>query len=177
MNEFLKSDGTGQPAADKTLEALRLRASERRRLRYLEGVIPLLLQKLREMKRDAYGGIRVTQSWAFQPGRPGVGDPTAAVAARAADITADEEYRKNEQHLRKLMAERDQLRRRQELFRCCLNALPEEQQFLIEAKVLEDRPWAELEQLYENRYGMRLHRDTLRRRLTAAIRTMRDISA
>lgn len=177
MNEFLKSDGTGQPAADKTLEALRLRASERRRLRYLEGVIPLLLQKLREMKRDAYGGIRVTQSWAFQPGRPGVGDPTAAVAARAADITADEEYRKNEQHLRKLMAERDQLRRRQELFRCCLTALPEEQQFLIEARVLEDKSWNELEKLYENRYSVHLHRDTLRRHLRTAIQTLQEIGS
>ena len=176
MNEVPKSDEMQQPAGG-TLEELRRRASERRRLRYLEGVIPLLLQKLREMKREIYGDIRITQSWAFQPGRPGVGDPTAAVAARAAEITAQEEYRQTERRIRELTAERDRLRRRQDLFRCCLTALPEEQQFLIEAKVLEGKPWAELERLYENRYGERLHRDTLRRHLDQAIRTMRDVSA
>ena len=167
----------GETGAARTLQALRARASERGRLRYLEKFIPLLLQRRREIRQEIYGGVRTTQSWAFLPGRPGPADPTAAAAARAADIASNEEYRRNEQRIRELTAERDRLRRRQELFACCMTALPEEQQFLVETKVMEDRPWGELEKLYENRYGVRLHRDTLRRRLREAVRVLGDISA
>ena len=166
----------GVQAPDPAAELRRL-ASERQRLRYLEGVLPLLGRRLREMRREVYGGIRVTQSWSSLPGRPGRADPTAAVAARAAEIENQEEYRRTEQRIRALTQERDLLRRRKDLFDCCLTALPEEQRFLIEAKVLEEKSWTDVEKLYENRYGIHLHRDTLRRRLHTAVQTISDISA
>ena len=177
MNGTLKREYPETRPAGLTADELRRRAAERGRLRYLEKVIPLLIKRQRELKNGVYGGLRLTQSWAFLPGRPGPADPTAAAAARAAEIEQQEEYRQTEQRLRALSQERDQLRRRMDLFNCCLTALPEEQRFLLEARVLEEKSWPEVEKLYENRYGVRLHRDTLRRRLGQAVRTVREISA
>ena len=164
-----------QAMDEETLAALRRQASERQRLQYLESMILLLRQKLEEMRKDIYGGIRVTQSWAFQPGRPGVGDPTAAVAVRASDIEGQEEFERTEKRLRALTRERDRLRLKQELFDCSLRALPEEERFLVEVRVMENRPWSAVENLYENQYGIRLHRDTLRRRLSAAVHVMGEM--
>ena len=177
MDGNLTGISPDKPAAGRALEEFRRRAAERGRLRYLEKIIPLLIKRQRELKNGVYGGLRLTQSWAFLPGRPGPADPTAAAAARAAEIEQQEEYRQTEQRLRALSQERDQLRRRMDLFDCCLTALPEEQRFLLEARVLEEKSWPEVERLYENRYGVRLHRDTLRRRLSQAVRTVRGISS
>ena len=177
MNEALKPECPGARPAGLTADELRRHAAERGRLRYLEKIIPLLIKRQRELKNGVYDGLRLTQSWAFLPGRPGPADPTAAAAARAAEIEQQEEYRQTEQRIRALSQERDQLRRRMDLFDCCLTALPEEQRFLLEARVLEEKSWPEVERLYENRYGVRLHRDTLRRRLGQAVRTVREISA
>ena len=160
-----------------TPDELHRAVSERRRLLYLENLIPLLRQKQRELRQDIYGSIRITQNWAFQSGKAWKADPTAAVAARAADLETQEEYSQTEQRLRALTQEREQLLRRQHFFDCCLNALPEEQRFLIEAKIVEGKTWNDIEALYENRYGSHLHRDTLRRRLSEGIRTLRDISS
>ena len=93
MNGTLKPERPGPRPAGLTLDELRRRAAERGRIRYLEKVIPLLIKRQRELKNGVYGGLRLTQSWAFLPGRPGPADPTAAAAARAAEI---------EQHVRLL---------------------------------------------------------------------------
>lgn len=160
-----------------TPDTLRRCVSERMRLKYLESLIPLLEQKQRECRQDIYSGIRLTQSWEGAMAHSAPGDPTAAVAARAADLETREEYRLTEQRIRVLTQERDRLRRRQQLFTCCLTALPEEQRFLVEAKILEGKAWTSVETLYENRYGQRLHRDTLRRRLTQAVQTLQEIGS
>ena len=47
----------GETSAARTLQALRARASERGRLRYLEKFIPLLLQRRREIRQEIYGGV------------------------------------------------------------------------------------------------------------------------
>ena len=161
----------GVQAPDPAAELRRL-ASERQRLRYLEGVLPLLGRRLREMRREVYGGIRVTQSWSFLPGRTGPGDATAALAARAADIALQDEYRQLEKRIRDMDRERSVLRRRQELLACGLRALPEEQRFLVETKIMDGRSWPETEDLYEKAYGLRLHRDTLRRRVGQAVNAL-----
>ena len=156
-------------------EHFRRQISERRRLMYLESLIPLLQKKLREMKEPAYGSIRLTQNWDFLPGGAAPGNPTAAVAIRAADAENQTEYREAEEHLRAMIRERDALRGRQELFSCCLRALPEEQRFLVEAKLLEEKTWQEVETLYASRYGASPHRDTLRRHLRLALNAMGEI--
>ncbi len=161
----------GAPAPDTAAELRRL-ASERQRLRYLEGVLPLLGRRLREMKQEVYGGIRVTQNWSFLPGRANPGDPTAALAARAAEIALQDEYRQMEKRVRDMERERSALRRRQELLACGLRALPEEQRFLVETKIMDGRSWPETEDLYEKTYGYRLHRDTLRRRVGQAVKAL-----
>ena len=156
-------------------EHFRRQISERRRLMYLEGLIPLLQKKLREMKGNAFGSLRVTQSWAFMPRGTAVPDPTAAAAVQAAEAEHQAEYRQTQERLRALILERERLRAHQELFTCCLRALPEQHRFLVEAKLMEDRPWREVETLYAARYGSSPHRDTLRRHLHQAVQTMEEI--
>ena len=154
---------------------LRRCASERRRLAYLNGLIPLLRQKLCELRRESpYEAIRITAGWSGPAGRAVPGDPTAAVAVRAADSALRAELCRTERKLRELTAERELLSRRQDRAACCLNALREDERFVVEARVMQDLPWAQVEEAFEARFGVRYHRDTLRRRLSSAVRTLNE---
>ena len=157
---------------------LRRCASERRRLAYLEGVIPLLARRLRELRQESpYASIRVTQRWAdITSSCRFPGDPTAAVAVRAADAAGQAELRETERRLRDLTFEKETLLRRQEWADCFLRALAEDQQFLVETRLLQGQPWSRVETQYEARFGVRYHRDTLRRRLAAAVQMLNGVT-
>ena len=156
---------------------LRRCASERRRLSYLDSLIPLLEKRLRELRTDSPYEVRVTANWSGMPPRPGYGDPTAAAALRAIRSDFQAEVRQTGQKFHSLALEREQLLGRQARASCYLNALTADERYLIEARVIRNTPWTRVEQEYEARFGLRYHRDTLRRRLDSAVRTLNEVTS
>ena len=147
--------------------------SDQARKEYLRGYIPLMEQKLEYLREDAYASIGARR-W-MPGGRPsGPGDPTALLAARAAEDALSPEMRACRDQLRKLRREYTELNVWLSMTECMLASLDEESRFLLTARYIDHTRWMTLPDAYHQQFHEYYSENTLRRRLYRALDTLCD---
>ncbi len=142
--------------------------SDRARLEYLQRCIPLMRERLERLKADELQAIgRAPAMDAVRRG--GVGDPTAALALKAAEYTLTDEMRLCAAQLRRMAREAAELEAQLAITDFLLATLPDESRFLLTQRCIEHTRWQDLTERYQARYGVYLSGMSLRRHMNQAL--------
>lgn len=143
--------------------------SDQARAEYLQRYIPLMEKRLSLLKEEALQNIGKAPALDAVRASAGPGDPTALMAARAAEDALTVEMRDCRDRLCRLRQESAALEAHNELMDCLLSTLTEESCWLVTCRYIDHTSWPVLAARYKERYRIDYSQLTLRRRCTQAL--------